>query len=69
MEEAISVYVGNVAVNITKVKEKMILNKEIKKQSCFGWLKNKLDGIKNQILPSIEINDKNSYEIELALLI
>ena len=71
MEDDISINVAKMALNMTISKEEMIVNPQKmspgKTQSCFDWLKHKLEDIKQKVLPTVYLYNKDSYGVELAL--
>lgn len=74
-EEDISLGVAKVALAMTCVKEQEILDhsgsvnqSDNKVKRVTIWLQEKLEGIKQSILPSIELHDKNSPGVTLALV-
>lgn len=70
-DEEISMAIGKAALNITGAKAQEILSPKqetpSKLQSKMQWVQEKFEAVKDKILPSVELHDKDDYAAQLAL--
>ncbi|HJD59250.1 MAG TPA: hypothetical protein LFW20_01010 [Rickettsia endosymbiont of Omalisus fontisbellaquei] len=71
IESDLEIIIGKVALAVTNKKEKTILSQQIptnsKIKNSTDWIQTKLDVIRDKILPSINLHDKDSQAVKLAL--